>query len=41
MGEFANPFWIKILAWAAAGLIIVLNGILLYYSIRNWTGSSR
>jgi manganese transport protein len=40
MGEFANPFWIKILAWAAAGLIIVLNGILLYYSIRNWTGSS-
>jgi manganese transport protein len=40
MGEFANPFWIKILAWAAAGLIIVLNGILLYYSIRHWTGSS-
>lgn len=38
MGEFANPLWIKILAWAAAALIIVLNAILLYYAIRDWAG---
>jgi manganese transport protein len=25
MGEFVNPPWIKILGWACAGLIIVLN----------------
>src|SRR5258705_13081040 len=25
MGEFANPLWIKILGWATAGIIIVLN----------------
>src|SRR5436190_983569 len=25
MGEFANPVWIKILGWATAGIIIVLN----------------
>ena len=25
MGEFVNPPWIKVLAWAAAGLIIMLN----------------
>src|SRR5881409_1249401 len=25
MGEFANGFWIKILGWAVAGIIIVLN----------------
>ena len=25
MGEFVNPFWIKILGWTTAGIIIVLN----------------
>ncbi len=25
MGEFANPLWLKILAWMAAALIVVLN----------------
>ena len=25
MGEFVNPFWIKILGWTAAAIIIVLN----------------
>ena len=25
MGDFANPVWIKILGWATAGIIIVLN----------------
>ena len=30
MGQFANPLWIKILGWACAGLIIVLNVKLLF-----------
>src|SRR5437870_2563342 len=30
MGEFANPLWIKILGWTAAGVIIVLNVKLLF-----------
>jgi manganese transport protein len=30
MGEFANPVWIKILGWAAAAIIIVLNVKLLF-----------
>ena len=25
MGEFANPPWIKILAWLTAGIIVLLN----------------
>jgi manganese transport protein len=25
MGEFANPLWIKILAWTTAGIIVALN----------------
>jgi manganese transport protein len=29
MGEFANPLWIKILAWVVAVVIIILNGKLL------------
>jgi manganese transport protein len=30
MGEFANKLWLKILGWAAAGIIIVLNVKLLF-----------
>jgi manganese transport protein len=30
MGEFANPLWVKILGWTAAGIIIVLNVKLLF-----------
>ncbi len=25
MGAFTNPMWIKILAWASAVLIVILN----------------
>jgi manganese transport protein len=25
MGEFANPSWVKVLAWATAGIIVLLN----------------
>src|SRR5882757_4282834 len=30
MGEFVNPFWIKILGWSIAAIIIVLNVKLLF-----------
>ncbi len=30
MGQFANPGWIKVLAWISAGLIVVLNVKLLF-----------
>ncbi len=36
MGEFVNPRWLKILAWAAAGVIAILNAYLLVISIRDW-----
>jgi manganese transport protein len=36
MGEFANPLWLKILAWLAAFAIAVLNAVLLYYTFRDW-----
>ena len=29
MGEFANPVWLKILAWMATGIIVILNAKLL------------
>jgi len=25
MGRFANPLWIKVLAWSSASVIVVLN----------------
>ncbi|GAB2581788.1 Nramp family divalent metal transporter [Spirosoma areae] len=30
MGRFVNPAWVKVLAWAVAGIIISLNGYLLW-----------
>ena len=35
MGEFVNPPWLKILAWLATLLIILLNAVLLFYTFRN------
>jgi len=32
MGEFANPLWVKMLAWVVAVVIAVLNVYLLYYT---------
>jgi manganese transport protein len=37
MGEFANPPWLKILAWLVAAVIAVLNVILLFYTFREWS----
>ncbi len=36
MGEFANPRWMKFLAWLVAGVIAGLNGYLLFQTIRSW-----
>ena len=30
MGEFVNPFWLKVAAWAISAIIIALNLKLLY-----------
>ncbi len=36
MGEFANPLWIKILAWLVAVIIAALNVWLLVQTFRGW-----
>jgi manganese transport protein len=36
MGEFANPAWVKILAWITAGIIVLLNAKYLFDQLREW-----
>jgi manganese transport protein len=38
MGEFANPAWIKVLAWITASIIVILNVkyLLDYFGITAW-----
>ena len=36
MGEFVNPLWVKILAWAVAAIIIALNCKLVYDILMDW-----
>jgi Mn2+/Fe2+ NRAMP family transporter len=36
MGEFANPTWLKLLAYLAAGAIAVLNVWLLVQTVQVW-----
>ena len=36
MGEFVNPRWLRILAWAAAFVIALLNAYLLVVIFRDW-----
>jgi len=36
MGEFANPRWLKSLAWCAAAFIAALNGWLLVQTFTEW-----
>jgi manganese transport protein len=38
MGEFANPAWLKALAWLIALFIIVLNAKLLFDTVHGWLG---
>ena len=39
MGPFASRLWVKVLAWAAAALIIGLNADLVYEAIVDWSGT--
>ena len=36
MGEFANPVWLKVLAWTVAIVIATLNAWLLYQTFTGW-----
>jgi manganese transport protein len=36
MGEFANPRWVKALAWLVAGIIAILNAYLLFQTFLGW-----
>jgi manganese transport protein len=36
MGEFVNPGWVKILSWAVAIVIAVLNAWLLVQAVKGW-----
>jgi manganese transport protein len=36
MGPFANPVWVRILAWFTAGLVIALNAWLVAQTLQDW-----
>lgn len=40
MGDFANPAWVKLLAWSAAIIIIGLNMWLVYSTVAQWVVNS-
>ncbi len=40
MGEFANPRWLRLLAWCAAAFIVALNVWLLFQSLQDLAGNS-
>lgn len=40
MGEFANPLWVRILAWTAAAIIVSLNVWLVIRTFGGWLESS-
>lgn len=38
MGEFATPWWGRVLAWSSASVIVALNAKLVYDKIDEWVG---
>ena len=36
MGAFATPWWGQVLAWSVAGIIVALNGKLVFDQVRSW-----
>ncbi len=40
MGEFANKVWLQIVAWLVAGLIVYLNGKLVYDTVKGWISTT-
>ncbi len=39
MHEFANRFWVKLLAWGSAAIIVALNADLIYTTLVSWLPS--
>ncbi len=39
MHEFANRFWVKLLAWGSAAIIVALNADLIYTTLISWVPS--
>jgi manganese transport protein len=40
MGRFANGRSLKVLSWACAAVVLILNGVLLYFTVDNWAESA-
>jgi len=40
MGTFASRLWVRFLAWCAAGVVVALNSLLLFTTIRRWVESA-
>ncbi len=40
MGPFANPMWVKVLAWATAALVIGLNAWLVWQTLGDWLSTA-
>lgn len=36
MGKFANPLWVKVLAWISATLVVGLNVLLILFEMNKW-----
>src|SRR5262249_12879994 len=36
MGEFASGNWLKTIAWVCAGIVVSLDGVLIYLSMGEW-----
>ncbi len=41
MGEFTTQGWLKALAWSCAGLVLILNAVLIYLYVTRWAGAVR
>jgi manganese transport protein len=39
MGEFSTQGWLKALAWSCAGLVLILNAVLIYLYVTKWAGA--
>jgi len=40
MGSFASRGWLKSLAWICAGVVVALNGVLIYLQMNEWAGQA-
>jgi manganese transport protein len=40
MGSFANGPTLKVMSWACAGIVLALNGVLVWLTAENWAGSA-